>query len=51
MEAFITNLKKQDSYITEWSDYLWNIMLESVTVNPDRTLTFKFYSGNEVTTQ
>ena len=51
MEAFITNIKKQDSYITEWSDYLWNIMLESVTVNPDRTLTFKFYSGNEVTTQ
>ena len=49
IDAFIANLKKQDSFITEWNDYLWNIMLESVTVYPDRTLKFKFYSGNEIT--
>jgi len=49
MKAYLLEIKKADNYLPEWSDDLWMLMVESGTVNRDKTITFKFNGGAEIT--
>lgn len=49
MKAYLLEMKKADNYLPEWSDDVWMTMVESETVNRDRTITFKFTGGKEIT--
>ena len=49
MKAYREEIKKTDNYLPEWSIDLWMLMVESATVNRNRTIMFKFTSGTEVT--
>lgn len=49
MKAYLSEIKKADNYLPEWSDDLWVLMVESGTVNRDKTITFKFNCGAEIT--
>ena len=45
---FIENLTKIDLVIPEWSDEIWNSMVERAIVNRDESITFEFKNGKEV---
>lgn len=47
IETFIEALKRSPDSIAEWDEKLWNVLLESGTVNRDQTITFKFKNGTE----
>ncbi|HHX68918.1 MAG TPA: hypothetical protein GX708_12805, partial [Gallicola sp.] len=49
MKAYLEEIKKADNYLPEWSNDVWMIMVEKATVNRDKTITFRFTSGTEVT--
>jgi len=49
MKAYLEEIKKADNYLPEWSNDLWMLMVEKAIVNKDKTITFKFTSGTEVT--
>lgn len=49
MKAYLEEIKKADNYLHEWSNDVWMIMVEKAIVNRDKTITFKFTSGTEVT--
>ena len=48
MHACLEVIKASDDYLQEWSDETWVLMVETATVNRDKTITFKFMSGQEV---
>ena len=41
-------MKQADDYIGEWSEEAWILMVETATVNRDKTITFKFVNGKEI---
>jgi hypothetical protein len=43
----IVTLIKCDGLLTEFDEGLWNATLETVTVNGEHDLTFKFKDGTE----
>lgn len=49
MKAYLEVIKKADNYLPEWSNDVWMIMVEKAIVNRDKTITFKFTSGTEIT--
>jgi len=49
MKAYLEEIKKADNYLPEWSNDVWMLMVEKAIVNRDKTITFKFTSGTEVT--
>jgi predicted nucleic acid-binding Zn-ribbon protein len=49
MKAYLEEIKKADNYLPEWSNDIWMLMVEKAIVNRDKTITFKFTSGTEVT--
>ena len=49
MKAYLEEIKKADNYLPEWSNDLWMLMVEKAIVNRDKTITFKFTSGTEIT--
>lgn len=49
IDAFIANLKNSADSLPEWSDDIWNVLVESATVHRDGTITFKFKNGKEIT--
>ena len=49
MKAYLEEIKKADNYLPEWSNNVWMIMVEKAIVNRDKTITFKFTSGTEIT--
>jgi enamine deaminase RidA (YjgF/YER057c/UK114 family) len=49
MKAYLEEIKKTDNYLPEWSNDVWMIMVEKAIVNRDKTITFKFTSGTEIT--
>jgi len=49
MKVYLEEIKKADNYLPEWSIDLWMLMVESATVNRNKTIKFKFTSGTEVT--
>lgn len=49
MQAYLEAMKKADDYIEVWSDEMWILMVETATVNRNKTITFQFTSGKEIT--
>lgn len=48
MRAYLEAMKQADDYLEEWSVEAWILMVETATVNRDKTITFKFVNGKEV---
>ena len=48
MQAYLEAMKQADDYLEEWSVETWILMVETATVNRDKTITFKFVNGKEV---
>lgn len=49
IDSFIANLKNSADSLPEWSDDVWNVLVESATVHCDGSITFKFKNGKEIT--
>ena len=45
MNAFLTNLKKAPSHLSEWNELIWRLLVEKATVHRDKTITFQFKDG------
>ena len=48
INSFIETLKRSDIFL-EGDDGIFNFTLEKAIVHKDKSITFKFYSGYEVT--
>ena len=48
MRAYLEAMKQADDYLEIWSEEAWILMVETATVNRDKTITFKFVNGKEV---
>ena len=48
LEAFLKEMETAETIIDTWNNELWMIMVESVVVHKDKSITFKFYNGNEI---
>jgi len=42
-------VKKAKTTLQEWDDEVWMTLVESGIVHKDKSITFKFYNGNELT--
>lgn len=51
MALYIRTLKKQPTVLTEWNDTIWTVMVEKAIVHRDKSITFVFYNGSEVTVE
>lgn len=51
MALYIRTLKKQPTVLTEWNDAIWTVMVEKAIVHRDKSITFVFYNGSEVTVE
>lgn len=49
MKAYFADMRNADNYLPEWSDDLGMTMVEKATVNRNKTITFQFTSGKEIT--
>lgn len=49
MKAYLAEMRKADNFLPEWSDDVWMMMVEKGVVNRDRTITFQFTNGKEIT--
>lgn len=49
MRAYLEAMKQADDFLEKWSDEVWILMVEKATVNRDKTITFRFTSGKEIT--
>ena len=47
IERFIEEIRKFPETVTEFDDMLWNVLVESLTVEKERMI-FRFYSGLEI---
>lgn len=45
MKAFIVNLEKSESYIKDWNERIWMLLVESATIHRSGSITFKFNNG------
>ena len=48
IQQFIHALTKYDHTLTEWEESMWQMTVESVTVQPDGKLLFRFQDGTVV---
>lgn len=48
MRAYLEAMKQADDFLEEWSDETWILMVETATVNRDKTITFKFANGKMI---
>lgn len=48
MRAYLEAMKQADDFLEKWSDEAWILMVETATVNRDKTITFKFTNGKEI---
>ena len=48
LRNFIKSLKEQPETITEWDDSLWRDLLDTAVVHKDKSITFRFKDGTEV---
>ena len=44
----MTTLSARDELLTEFDRILWFTVVDTVTVNKDGSLTFRFYDGTEI---
>lgn len=45
MQAYLEAMKQADDYLEEWSVETWILMVETATVDRNKTITFQFTSG------
>ena len=48
MRAYLEAMKQANDYLEGWSEEAWILMVETATVNRDKTITFKFVNGKEI---
>lgn len=51
LKAFLTELESAETTLNKWSDDIWIMMIESGVVHKDKSITFKFYNGTEITVE
>lgn len=49
IDIFIKKLQYLNELVEEWNESIWNLLVESAVVHIDKTITFKFYGGHEIT--
>ena len=49
ISLFIHHLKSQELILEEWDEQLWNLLVQDVTVYPDKRMVFQFYGGQAIT--
>ncbi len=49
MKSFLSVLNKSEDMLNSWNERIWMLMVENGVVNRDKTITFKFTSGTEIT--
>ena len=49
LEAFIKTIEAKENIIDKFSVDLWNLMIQEAIVHQDKTITFKFKNGKEIT--
>ena len=50
IDSFVSLLRKGEA-LTKWDEVIFNLTLEKAVVHKDRSITFVFLSGNEVTVE
>lgn len=48
MHAYLEAMKQADDYLEKWSDEVWILMVETATVNRDKSISFKFVNGQTI---
>lgn len=49
LQGFMSRLEEADNYLLEWDNEVWQLLVESGVVHKDKSITFKFYNGKEIT--
>ena len=49
MGLHIRTLRKSPMVLHEWDNTIWTVMVEKAIVHRDKSITFVFYNGNEIT--
>ena len=49
MQAYLEAMKQADDYLEEWSVETWIFMVETATVDRNKTITFQVTSGKQIT--
>lgn len=49
MEAFIKDLERRPGVLEQWDEDVWCYLIDSAKVNRDKTITFVFRNGSEIT--
>lgn len=49
MSLYIRTLRKSPQVLAEWDDTIWTVLVEKAIVHRDKSITFVFYNGNEIT--
>ena len=49
LELFLNTALNSDSVLEAWNETAWSVMIDRAEVNKDRSITFKFYNGTEIT--
>ena len=48
MALYIRTLKRQPEVMRDWNDTIWTVMVGKAIVHRDGSITFRFYSGEEI---
>ncbi len=48
MRAYLEAMKQADDYLEKWSDEVWILVVETATVNRDKSISFKFVNGQTI---
>ena len=49
IELSIRTMRRSRRALTEWDDTIWTVMVEKAVVHRDKTITFHFRNGSEIT--
>ena len=49
VKSFVDALLDQPLILTEWQDYLWNLLVQKMVIQADGTVEFTFKGENKVT--
>lgn len=48
MRAYLEAMKQADDFLEKWSDEVWLLMVETATVNRDKSISFRFVNGQTI---
>lgn len=48
MRAYLEAMKQADDFLEKWSDEVWILMVETATVNRDKSISFRFVNGQTI---